>query len=289
MAVALPHRLDGLGDLLGHVAALEVVVDVVVPQAQLVLVGPPLVLVEEVGGGHLVPQLFGRTEVSQQRAPLPLVQARQREDVGGAVAELGEEARDVLGGVVGADHEQPAVPGEGVLGDHAVAGLGVALGEVRQLCAGGPGDLAVERIDAGRHVDGDGLVGVDELHGRDGVGLVVLHAVGQAHPDEHRVPALRADPLHRELGQTTGQCRVHPAGQSQHVPFGAARPQVVHEEPHPTVDLGGRVDLGLHPEVVDDRPLKFTHGPIVWMRRGGAPPEAGRALPVDERGWIVAR
>ena len=91
--------------MLGDVAALEVVIDVVVAQAEFVLVGLALVLVQQVGGGNLVPQSLRGAQLAEQGATLPLVQPRQRQHVRGAVAELREEPGDVLGGVVGADHQ----------------------------------------------------------------------------------------------------------------------------------------------------------------------------------------
>src|SRR5699024_8006029 len=66
VVVAAPDGLDPLRGPIRDVASLEVVVDVVVAQPEFVLVGPAHVLVEQVGGGSLLPQLPRGAEVAQQ-------------------------------------------------------------------------------------------------------------------------------------------------------------------------------------------------------------------------------
>ena len=153
----------------------------------------------------------------EQRGALALVQAGEREEVGRAVAELGEEAGDVLRRVVGANDQEAALASDGVLRHHAQPGLYVALVEVAEAVhPNGGGDLRVERVGGGLDVHGDGLVGADELERELRVVLVGLHAVREADRDERGLGALGATPLHRELGEPARKGRILSAGDAQH-------------------------------------------------------------------------
>ena len=74
--------------------------------------------------------------------------------------------------------------GDGVLGDHAFAGLDVAADEVGRRLAQGIGDRVGNSVRGVFDVDDDGAVGVDKPQGHLGIVLVGLHPVGQAHGDE---------------------------------------------------------------------------------------------------------
>ena len=79
---------DQLGGGHGDIAALEVVVDRVVAQAQFVLVGAAGLAVEEVGRGDLLPDAGRGAQFSEQGTVLALVQSEQRQDIRAAVAVL---------------------------------------------------------------------------------------------------------------------------------------------------------------------------------------------------------
>ena len=65
-----------------------------------------------------------------QRTNPALVEAGQRKDVSGAVAEFGEEPHQGLGGVIGADDQTPLGAGDSELGDHTLTGFDVAEDEI---------------------------------------------------------------------------------------------------------------------------------------------------------------
>ncbi len=98
--------------------------------------------------GGLEGEAFGRAEVLEERAPpLPLREARERQDIGAAVAELREEARDRLRCVIGAHDEELALARDRVLGDHAQARLHVALAEVADRHAEGLLEVGGHAVD----------------------------------------------------------------------------------------------------------------------------------------------
>ncbi len=149
-----------------------------------------------------------------------LGQAAERSQVAGAVAELGEEPHDRLGGMVGADHQAAAGAGDGVLGDHADARLDIADDEVALRRLESFQGFQLFRQGFHRRTDVDGLlfVGADGRQRGLGIGLVLLHLVGQAHGDEAvgLVAGLLAQLLDGALGQQAGGERVDAAADPQH-------------------------------------------------------------------------
>ena len=265
-------------DVLGNVAAFEVVVDLVVADAELVLVGAAGLVVQQVGGGDLLPHACRGAELGQQGPVLALVQAEQRQDVRAAVAELGEEARHGLGAVVRADHQVVVFAGQRVLGDHAGAGLGVALVEVGDLGAGGLLELVLEAVHGRGDVEGPLGLGFDEVQGGLGVVLVVLDAVGQADGYEVCVHALGLELLHRQLGQSAGQRGIEAAGNAQDKALGACRLQVILQESDALADLLCGVDPGLDAHFFNDLGLEFAH--VVHTSQRRQPCSSNRTGPV---------
>src|SRR5690606_12333354 len=98
-------RLERGRRRLVDLATLKVVVDLLVAEAELGLVGLAGLLVEQVGRGRLLVEPPRRLEVDEERAALTLRQPAERKHIRSPVAELGEEARDRLGRMVGAHHE----------------------------------------------------------------------------------------------------------------------------------------------------------------------------------------
>jgi hypothetical protein len=76
------------------VAAIEVVVDDGVANAERHLVGDERLVPFQVGGGHLLDEVLRDAKVPADVTDPALWEAEQRREVGGAVAVLGEEADD---------------------------------------------------------------------------------------------------------------------------------------------------------------------------------------------------
>ncbi|VXC28171.1 hypothetical protein ARTHRO9V_230066 [Arthrobacter sp. 9V] len=255
--------LDQFGNTVGDVAALKVIVNLVVRNAELVLVGAAGLVVQEVSGRNLLPEAGGGAQLGQDCAVLALVQAEQRKDIRTAVAVLGEEASDGLGAMIGTDHQVIVFTGEGVLGDHAGAGLGVALVEIGDFGAGGLLELVLKTINGRGDIERPLGLGLDEIQGCLSVVLVVLDAVGESHGHEVRVHALRRKLFHGELGKPPGKGGIEPAGNSQDKALGTCRFDVVLQEGDPFADLLRRIDPGLDAHFFNDLGLEFAHAPTL--------------------------
>ena len=125
-AITLPdlfrRRIDG--------QAFQKVVNHVVADAKSVFVGAQRCERFQVCRGRLHHQVLGRAQCQTDGADPALGQARQRQDVGRAIAVLGEETHQGLGRMIGADDQAGGGAGNRVLGHHAHAGLDVADVEV---------------------------------------------------------------------------------------------------------------------------------------------------------------
>src|SRR5699024_4309135 len=177
-----------------------------------------------------------------QRPPLPLVQPRQGDDIGGTVAELREEPGDRLGGVIRADDEEPLLPCQLELSDHPHPGLDIALAEVGDHFAGGLLVLVGGGIGGGSDVDDDLMIGTDEGQSVLSIGLIGLHMVRQPHGPEFGSRPPIAQGLHGQLAQLAGQRRVLAPADAADQPSDARSQDVVNEELDPPLGHGGRVD-----------------------------------------------
>lgn len=277
-----PQVLDAGGGPAVDVRALEVVVDLRVRHAERLLVGQCRAVVLEVGGRNLRPRGLRGPELAEQRRALALRETGQGGHVRAAVAELRVEAGHGLGGVVGADDEQPPLARERVLGDHPLPGLDVALVEVGQAVHTERGrDVRRRGVGGGADVHAHGAVRGDEPEGGLRVVLVGLLPVGQAHGDELHVARVRvpgvggaAQLLDGELAEAPGQRRVLAPGDAEDEPARVGGEEVVGEEGHPALDLGGGVDVGFDAQLVDDR-LAEGAGRCAGSRAAGGGGGAG--------------
>src|SRR5699024_3406317 len=252
------------------------------------LIRLPGFVVEQIGRRRLGDEMLGRAEVAQQCPPLPLVQPRQGDDIGGTVTELREEAGDRLGGVIRADDEEPLLPCQLELSDHPHPGLDIALAEVGDRFAGGLLVLVGGGIGGGSDIDDDLVIGTDEGQRVLGIGLIGLHMVRQPHGPEFGSRAPIAQRLHGQLAQLAGQRRVLAAADAEHQALDARGQDVVDEELDPPLGLGGRVDLRSHAECVPDLILSSVFGhaltslfsPIVV---GGESPSSPQVLVQSSR------
>ena len=114
------------------------------------------------------------------------VQPPEGKDIGTTIAELGEESGDVLRSVVSAHNNPSVCTGDSVLGDHSGTGFDVALVEVANRIGGTAVGVesslngVLHRIYGVLDVNGEGVIGLDEVKGDLGIGLVSLDAVGEA-------------------------------------------------------------------------------------------------------------
>jgi hypothetical protein len=257
----------GQDDLAGrgrHRLAFEEVVDLLVGDAEGVFVGLARHQRLEVGGGYFVDQRVGRAEQRRHGAHAALVQAGERRDVGRAVAELGEEAHQRLGRVVGADDDAVVRARHRELRHHALARLDVAQHEV---FVGGVAELQVAGLQRGQHAVGrgadvhrDGAVGLDDGERGLRLGLVLLHAVGQAHGDEGGVAAFGAQLLHRALRQAAGGERIDAAADAQHQRLQAGLLQVAGQKVDAALQFKGGIEDGRDMQRRDDLALRGVDG-----------------------------
>ncbi|CAG9273613.1 hypothetical protein PUN4_790011 [Paraburkholderia unamae] len=240
-----------------HRLALQKVVDFVVADSVGVFVRMQRAQRLQIRRRRFVDERRARAQRSRERAHAAFVQARERQHVGATVAELREKPHQRLRCVIRADHEARARAGYGVLRDHPLARLDVAvdlvlLALVRDDEATGF-ERGEHRVGGGPHVDAQGFVRGDESERRGGVRFVALRAVGQAHGDEAcRAVALRAQAFHGQLREAARRCGVHAAADAEHERAQAACQQALREEAHAALDLGWRVEAGCDVEFGDD-------------------------------------
>ena len=144
-----------------------------VGEPELVLVG---LAAPEAGGGVLVEHRLGQPQQPRGRPHLGLVEVGDGLDVRRGVAEAGEVAEQVLGAVLGADHERVQLLGEVVDHDHPRPGAGIALPDrrLRQRRA-----HRLERLED--RVDADGQqVGLGQARRRGERRVVDVHLLGVA-------------------------------------------------------------------------------------------------------------
>lgn len=238
-----PQFLDALARSIVDGFALEVCVDVVVGDAQGLFIGEGGAIVLEVRGRDLRPRGLGGAEVAQKEGALPFGEPVEGEEVGRAVAVFGEEAGDVLCGVVGAHDEEPQLPGQGVLGDHALPGLEVPAVEIAEaFLAEHTGDFCFGGARRLGDVDRHAVVGLDESERPLRIVFVRLDPVGKSDGPELRVPAAGAVLLYGELGQAASQRRILAAGDSQHETAGSGGGKVVNEKGAPPQNFLCRID-----------------------------------------------
>ncbi|CCB72486.1 protein of unknown function (plasmid) [Streptantibioticus cattleyicolor NRRL 8057 = DSM 46488] len=280
---------DGLEGGLGDRLAFQEVVDVVVGDAERVLVGPPRVQRLQVRGRGLPHQLGRGAEGFGHRPYPPLGETGERHHVGRAITELGEEPGDRLRRVIRAHHQAVVRARHRVLGDHALPCLDVAVHEVlvtRVTEDRAAGQHRLQRgVARGLHVHGEHLVGPDELQRQPRVLLVRLHAVRQPHREERGLPSRGADPLDRELAQPARRRGVHPAADAQHQRTQPRDGQLTGEEGHPALDLLPRLEGRAHPEIPGDLQLR-GYGRLVGhgCSSVGPPARFGRRRPARATG-----
>ena len=183
-----------------------------------------------------------RAEGLGQQPHLGLGQPRQRGQVAGAVAVLGEETHQGLGAVVGAHHQAVAEVGHRVLGQHPRPGLDVALDEVREgrrrLQAVDP-HLVHQALDAVGNVASAHRVGAYEVEASLGITFIRLLPIRQAHGDETGLLPRGAHLLHRQLAQAAGGQGIHPTTDAQYQGAAAGLAQYLLDKGHTPGDLGG--------------------------------------------------
>ncbi|MDT4849183.1 hypothetical protein FQZ97_832960 [compost metagenome] len=166
--------------------------------------------------------------------------------------------------MVGADHEAVVRAGHRELRNHALARLDVAEHEVfvRRIAKRLPAraQRGQHRIGGGADVHRQQAVGADHRQPGLRLGLVALHAVGQAHRDEGGVAAFGAQLLDRALREAAGGQRIDAAADAQHQRLQAGAAQVVGEEVGAPREFGGGIEDGRHVQGRDDLALRGIDG-----------------------------
>ena len=132
MLADAPQVLDAFRRRGRNGVAFEVIVDVLVGHAECFLVGQRRAVLFQVGGGDFLPETRVGAELAEESCALAFVEAGEGGEVGGAIAELGEETGDVFRRVVSADDQEVALASKRVLRHHPKSGLHVALVEVAE-------------------------------------------------------------------------------------------------------------------------------------------------------------
>ncbi len=161
--------------------------------------------------------MFRAAQGFQQQLALTFIKAKQRVDVGAAVAIFGEEAGNRFRRVVGAHNQTFGHAGDAVLRLHAFARFFVAAHKIREFDA-----RLAQRAFAGQHrlfdIHRQRAIGLDKRQRILTVLLIRLDAVRQAHGDKGvgAVAALFAQFANRQLRQFTRQRRVLAAANAEH-------------------------------------------------------------------------
>ena len=145
----------------------------------------------------------------QELLALALVEAEEGKDICCPIAKLGEEASDIFSCMVSSDDGTGMLGCDGVLGNHALSGLDIALVEVGHQDTGFF-QLRNLPFDCGLDVDSEADVRLDKVKGSLGIGFIRLNTIGQADSDELiiSVPCLCSELLHGQLSQSPSQGRV---------------------------------------------------------------------------------
>jgi len=219
MPTAQVDVLQLFGDGGVNLFTLQVVVDLRVGDAELVLIGAPGDTVEQVGCRRLSLQPFGCAQNPQKQLILPFVQSGERQYIRPSVAELREETGHGFRRVVGSDDQQGRVASERILGDHAGTRLNISLVEVADGRAHGSRVGGVEAIDRIRNIEGDGTVGGDEFEGFLCVFFVDLGFIGQAHRHELSLVSFSVEFFAGELAEPARQCGIDAAANASTNPW----------------------------------------------------------------------
>lgn len=184
-------------------------------------------------------------------------EARERQHVRAAVAELREEAHHRFRRMIGADHDAVPRARHRVLRDHPLARLDVAeheillcVVEIRQAARRERGE---HRIGGRLHVDRERLVRAHEGERAPRVRFVVLRAVRQPHRDEARVVARCAQPLDGQLREPARRRRIDAAADAQHAGPQSGRAQIIGDEPDAALGFVARIERGRHVQFGGDR------------------------------------
>ncbi|KGS79749.1 hypothetical protein X947_4300 [Burkholderia pseudomallei MSHR7334] len=248
------HRL---GDRVVHRLAFEKIVDLLVRDAVRVLVGPLRTQRFEIGGRRFQHERLVGAQHARECAHAAFREARERQHVRAAVAELREEAHHRFRRVIGADHDAVPRARHRVLRDHPLARLDVAeheillcVVEIRQAARRERGE---HRIGGRLHVDRERLVRAHEGERAPCVRFVVLRAVRQPHRDEARVVARCAQPLDGQLREPARRRRIDAAADAQHAGPQSGRAQIIGDEPDAALGFVARIERGRHVQFGGDR------------------------------------
>jgi hypothetical protein len=135
---------------------------------------------------------------------------------------------------------------------------------------------------AGRMSTVIGAVGLDDGERGLRLGLVLLHAIGQAHRDEGGVAAFGAQLLDGALRQAAGGERIDAAADAQHQRLQAGLLQVVGQKVDAALQFKGGIEHGRDMQRRDDLALRGIDGGQVCAhgfacgKRIRSPPGSGR-------------
>ena len=209
MLAFVPPAFDGFLGLGRDAFSFQVVINLSVGDAEGDFISQAWSIFFQIGSWHLL--IKGRvcTQDGQELLALALVEAEEGKDIRCPISKLGEEASDIFSCMVGSDDSTGMLGCDGILGNHALSGLDIALVEV------GYDDTSFFQFgylafDCGLDVDSQADVRLDKIKGSLGIGFVRLNPIRKTDSDKLiiSVPCLCSELLHGQLGQSASQGRV---------------------------------------------------------------------------------
>ena len=130
MLAFVPPAFDGFLGLGRYAFSFQVVINLGVGDAEGDFISQAWSIFFQIGSWHLL--IKGRvcTQDGQELLALALVESEEGEDIRCPIAKLGEEASDIFSCMVGSDDSTGMLGCDGILGNHALSGLDIALVEV---------------------------------------------------------------------------------------------------------------------------------------------------------------
>ena len=101
----VPQLFDPCSSFGADLAALQIIVDLGIPQTQRFFVGKARAVVLQIRRRNLLSGRFWGAEVLQKCRPLTFIQPSQRQNIRGTIAKFGEKPGDVFRGVISANHQ----------------------------------------------------------------------------------------------------------------------------------------------------------------------------------------
>ena len=204
MLAFVPPAFDGFLGLGRDAFSFQVVINLGVGDAEGNFISQAWSIFFQISSWYFLIEGRVCSQDGQELLALAFVEAEEGEDIRCPIPKLGEEASDVFSCMVGSDDSSSMLGCDGVLGNHALSGLDIALVEVGHQDTGFF-QLSNLAFNCGLDVDSEADVRLDKVKGSLGIGFIRLNAIRQTNSDELiiSVPSICSELLHGQLGQST--------------------------------------------------------------------------------------